>query len=435
VVDEVEAALLVLTSAVMLGGAVLHRAPAKAPPAALLPSVKRFAPAPPPAALALRLPLEMASAWQDLARDGGEAHLLVLRLDKRSLDAQRDRLIELIAKGRAHSRREAPPTSDFWPRAGSDVGLYLVGPNCSYGENWAPVELRRQGNTFTLFVESWRDGHPRTRNAVRRPTYLLRLPGSATLRAGDYRLELIWRDFYQETGTESPCYPLRSTLTGGVRFRLAAPVEAIPRNASLPALREASLAKARPSAAEARASWQPTSEAAGFDLRLQRDLRRGLSVGALDLKMWRESGVVRVAQSVRALEPPVLAKPRANDRIVASILGPNLSSLEAMTQRAVAWQGKAVTLHVDLWRDDGDRAENMISTPLLLVPLELPRKVVDGRRAALPGAYTVRVEWVFLRAKRWDEPYQIESPPAGRAPAWMRELRNNNTASFVMPKP
>jgi hypothetical protein len=401
-------ALLALCAGTGLSGLIFYRAPAAPPAVEGMSSMLRGAPAPleGPARTDPRLPLRMDSTT--LPPPEGEERPLV-----RVLGLPHGAMGELHKEIRSGKRAFEPP------REKAVTGLYLVGPSCNSGEGLWPVELRRRGKTFTLIVESWRDNLDRAENYISRPAHLLNLSASVPLEAGDYRLEVVLRDFFR-SAEEGPCYRLRSVQRGVLPFRVLRAGE--PAKGAEPELHlRGGLKAEKVNAAEARARWQRPW------------------MGVVE-KYWgnpkpcglRGAGVLERDRSQRA-ELPTLNKPTPSSAVHALVLGPYLNRLEEVTLRSVSWQGRVATLRVEAWRSEEPVARNEPYTPILVVPLDLPRDKA-GARHALPGDYTVRVEWVFLRAERLSGPYQVEAPPPARAPAWMKELRERSRATFTIPK-
>jgi hypothetical protein len=130
-------------------------------------------------------------------------------------------------------------------------------------------------------------------------------------------------------------------------------------------------------------------------------------LGAFDLDKWTES----MPKTLDNL--PELQEPAAGDAVYATVLSPSLNSGEWMSLRAIEWKDKEATLHVDLWQDDAGRKDNVISMHYLVVQLQTPGKLEDGKWQTAPGNYSVKVAWTFLRARDYrnpGEPYAPENP-------------------------
>jgi hypothetical protein len=141
----------------------------------------------------------------------------------------------------------------------------------------------------------------------------------------------------------------------------------------------------------------------------------GLRVGTFDLVKWLATN----PHTLGALPAP--APPKAGQPAYAVVLGPSVNTGEWLTLREVAWRGKQATVHVDLWRDNGPRLQNVRYWPLLIVPL-------GSAAGQLPaaGAYEVRVAWNLLRAPTNSDPYVAEDTSAGAAGTLAEGLRSRS---------
>jgi hypothetical protein len=71
--------------------------------------------------------------------------------------------------------------------------VILAGPGLNSGESLTPYRLQRDGVTFTLVLDEWRDNFPRSANVVSRNALAVAL---GDLPAGAYRLRVVIRHFF-----------------------------------------------------------------------------------------------------------------------------------------------------------------------------------------------------------------------------------------------
>ena len=314
------------------------------------------------------------------------------------------------------------------PQESIPPAVLLVGPLCNTGEYWEPVAITREGGRITVEVEGWKDNRPRGANAIRRPAHLLPLATFGTkLAAGDYELRLVWRELFED-GTH---YALKGVREGTVPFKVAAPSATEKDRESPFSLAEKDL-KPVPFEKDPR-GWQlPDSTVVRLFPADQRrstpktDVpRTGVTLaGTFDYAKWK------AAPPLNAL--PSLKAPAVGNPVYAAVLGPELNYGEQMTLRSVTWEGRTVTLAIELWRDSLERTRNVPFFPLLVAPLTLPA-LKHGQILPPSGNYEVRVEWTFLHADAWDRPYTVRKYDVN-PPAWVDALRENGTASFTIPE-
>jgi hypothetical protein len=221
--------------------------------------------------------------------------------------------------------------------------VYLFGPRLDSNQRWCPVALSRQGNRFTLALESWTDDGPRRRNIPHHDCFLLTL---GTLPAGQYELALEWKGFFltynrdKSTGLEQ--YAWTTHKKGKLAFTVAdMAAKEVP---TLDSLVEEKL----PPEAGREYRQMPFFTV----LRLQDGGRKdtpnpGLRVAATDLTQWlarKPANLGDFVQFASAMPPPVHGKYTGG-----VILGPMLSANETMTLREIAWRGTTCILRIDVW--------------------------------------------------------------------------------------
>jgi RNA polymerase sigma factor (sigma-70 family) len=103
-------------------------------------------------------------------------------------------------------------------RAGAMAHLHLVGPMHNSGEVFGPIVLSRRGDTFTLVVESWTDNGGRRRNIRTHDSYLIEL---GDLKAGDYKVEVVWHGFFCDKANSENVYRETQKWTGTLAFHVA----------------------------------------------------------------------------------------------------------------------------------------------------------------------------------------------------------------------
>lgn len=262
------------------------------------------------------------------------------------------------------------------PRPGVHVLVFLVGPLLNDGESWEPSELAREGNTFTLTTTSWRDNRSRRRNVPRRPTILMTL---GELGPGDYELVFTYRGMFQDVEKGEPHHALNALHEGVLPFHVAALPDAEDQAVTLPqgALRVAAIERTEPN------QGRPFAKVYRLPMEAGEGLKPSVRVGSLDLASWARP------QDGGPTGPPQLDPPAKHGPLIACVVGPRLDSMEWMSLAAVTWEGDGVQLTVEVWRDSGERDKNAPYTPLLIVPIDRPRK---------GGTYRVEVEWVTLAA-------------------------------------
>jgi hypothetical protein len=323
----------------------------------------------------------------------------------------------------AGTRSPEPPQESIPP------AVLLVGPLCNSGEYWEPVAITRTGARFTVEVEGWKDNRPRGANAIRRPAHLVLLTAFAgKLPTGDYELRLVWRELFDD-GTH---YSLKGVREGRVPFKVAAPTGTEKDRESPFTLAEKDV-KPVPFGKDPRHWQRPDSTVVRL---FPADQRRrtpktdvpktGVTLaGTFDYAKWK------AAPPLNAL--PSLKAPAAGDPVYAAVLGPELKTREEVTLRSVTWEGRTVTLAIEVWRDSLERTRNVPFFPLLVAPLRLSATPKDGALLPPSGEYKVQVEWTFLHADAWNKPYTLrlydETPPD-----WVAALRKNSTASFTIPE-
>ncbi len=310
------------------------------------------------------------------------------------------------------------------PRSGGLNCIFLLGPELNSAESWGPVALTRSGNTLTLLVESWTDNGGRRRNIISRQAYLLTLPG---LEEGQYELRFVWRGLFRDAAKQREHYAWNSTRAGRMEFRVEKK-DAEQTAGKVVRLADPDLKHFEPAAAERGRLWQRTSNwfrPLGQGKNLNGLPAPGLSVGALDFPAWLQTNPTTLS------DLPRLGVPAATSSLHAVVLGPQLSSGEAMTLREVEWKDKEAILRIELWHDDSPRLKNIPFWPLLVVPLSPPTKMEADRVRLVPGDYTVRVEWSFRRAPTTGGLYVLPDPTKGPAPV-AKDLQEKSEQKFTI---
>jgi hypothetical protein len=292
------------------------------------------------------------------------------------------------------------------PNANSPTVVHLT---TAMGDNYTytvPTALIRKGNTFTLQCEHWYDNGPRDKTYDVKFEYLIAL---GQLPAGVYELRIELQSYLkdmQKGGHENVLYDPGEVKSGSVKFTL----EIESANGVAPELNGL-----KDSAATAeKGSRQLPVRALGTAPR-ENHPEPGIVAGTLDIGTYLKS---------TRLEAPAITPPKASDPLYAVVIGPEVNLAEFATLRGIVWDGKKVTVQVELWRDDGPRKENVPSFPVLVIPLALPR---DASAAA---EYSINVEWTVLRAPRPQAEYLPDSP---ENQAKLKELKN--TVALKIPHP
>jgi len=300
--------------------------------------------------------------------------------------------------------------------------LFLVGPSLSSGQQWAPSRLSLEGQTYTLQMDCWTDDGPRRRNVPSRFAYALDL---GELRAGPYEIQILWRDFFAETGQTAPMYRLRSLKTARLKFSVIRALVGVPgpgqEQAALVGVKEKDFQTREVPAGKS--LWQrPICWQRPMDWNALRSglPAAGLSVGSFNLAAWLP------AKLTQAVNLPPLEAPSADKPAYAVILGPQLNTGEWLTLREVEWQDKRAVLRLDLWRDNEVRKQNQVGSPILVAPLG----ELVGRLAA--GEFTVESQWSLLRAPTNRDPYLPEKPQ-GDAGKLLESLTQRGKQTFKVP--
>ena len=298
---------------------------------------------------------------------------------RRSEDPACEALVQALTDGSSTLRPVQP---------GGQALVFLVGPWLNSGERWEPTSLSLEGNTFSLVITSWRDNGPRRRNVPMKPTVLLSLGEVA---AGDYELAITYRGMFLDVEKKQPRYVMDALQNGPLPFHVLATPEAGGEPATMPqgALRVAAIERTEPNA------QRPDAGTYRLRTRPGEALKPCVQVGTFDLAAWAQTEGGPAA-------PPELAPPADGDVIYACVTGPERNSGEWMSLASVTWTKDGVRLVVEVWRDNGARDRNTLSTPVLVVPLERP---------AAAGTYRVDVEWSTLVAPSTGGLYSPEHDP------------------------
>src|SRR5262249_34880269 len=91
-----------------------------------------------------------------------------------------------------------------------------------------------RGNTFTLVLESWTDNGGRNKNIRTHDSYLIEL---GDLKAGDYKLEVVWHGLLQNREKSENVYRHTQEWQGSMAFHVAAAGDG-PAKGKLPTLEQ-----------------------------------------------------------------------------------------------------------------------------------------------------------------------------------------------------
>jgi len=275
------------------------------------------------------------------------------------------------------------------PQPGTETLLVLAGPVLNTGELWQPSALERKGNTFTLSVDAWTDNGPRRKNAPGRNAFVLSL---GQLPVGEYSLVVHARALLWDFGLNREVYSVTwAGVMGDIRFSvaegagngLAATLEWDGSKLKQPEqLRQLLYQRPRCLTTQGRLGESNGVPKLPY-----------VQVGTFDFAKWlkAQNGAAVLPQ----VEPPSLTGP-----IYVVIFAEEMNSYEWLSLGEVAWQGNEVTIRVDAWRDSGQRDKNVPFHPLLVVPLNMPVLLQDGKPLRVPGNYTVTLERRLLLAEQ-----------------------------------
>jgi hypothetical protein len=284
------------------------------------------------------------------------------------------------------------------PRADTETVMFLVGPELNTGEKWGPAEITLDERTkaITLVVESWTDSGPRRRNVLSRDAYLISL---GKLNPAEYVFRVVSRHYHAEAGPLQP-HALKGLGNAVDKFRVASAKDA--------------------AKSQVFTFWPADLEAAEVPDETKKLLWQVPAYSWLHLAptdLLKAAGRVKVGQfdpdKVEAFltlntksvaGSPDVINPKDNRPAQVTILGPLMNTGEWLTLREVIWSGNKMTVKVDLWRDNGERAKNILFYPVLVVPVTPPGKLAK---------FDVTVEWNTLVAPQSDGLYQ----PTPRAEA------------------
>lgn len=273
-------------------------------------------------------------------------------------------------------------------RSGKSVDLLLVGPVLNSYENVEPVLLQQRDKTFTLLIESWTDNGGRKKNIPARDAHLISL---GMLPAGDYELNIVYRRLFQEDRhLPNTGYVYQGQSHGQLRFYVADAAEAAPKDHKLPSLTEKDLkAVELPDALKSeirQRAWRLQPAVILFDMLKQPEVR----AGTVDLDKWAAGRPARLA------DLPTMEAPNTSSPLYAILAGPAMFNGQTTGVREIVWKDKQVTIRVDVWMDQQERRRAVPHTPVLVVPLQAPKRTVENIVGTVPGDYEVVVEWTIL---------------------------------------
>lgn len=271
-------------------------------------------------------------------------------------------------------------------REGQENWLFVQSPPLGPGQEFVPVSLILALNRLELTADVWAGSevYPPTKPFIgERCGYLFPLP---QLKAGTYRFALRIRRMDSLRNAGGDRWTLGDISQATMELNVSGAEDKDMRDA---ATVSADQLKSEPLAQEGDPArfWQKPLRIATSVMDARRLVALGLAVGTFDADAWLKKGAADF--------PSLENKP--GEPVYATILGPTLNSGEWMSLREIVWTGRSCELHVEVWRDDGDRAKNIIFNPVLVVPLgKLPAIAQDGKADA--GEFTIRVVWTGLRA-------------------------------------
>lgn len=302
--------------------------------------------------------------------------------------------------------------------------LYLAGPVLDMGMAWGPARLTRQGNTFTLLLESWLDDGPRRKNIPFRPFYTLAL---GDLPSGDYTIQVLHRSLMNHYEQKTGLYQVEGVQTATLKFSIRRALsEAIgPKTdfSSLPHMPASALNKKEIPTVWKGNRWQrPWFTGRTLDRNANPTAPPELHVGTFDLSTWLGN-----PPAEKPVPLPDLKAPQGTLPNQAIVLGPTLQTGEKMTLSAIEWQENHMILHVDLYRDHEPRKQNLPFQPLMVVP-------VGGQGGRLlPGDYEVQVRWTLLRAQTIRDPYTGEDIQRDKeAATFLETLKKRSEKKFCI---
>jgi RNA polymerase sigma factor (sigma-70 family) len=283
------------------------------------------------------------------------------------------------------------------------LDVLTVSPTHNSGESWEPVRLYRKGDVFTLVLESWTDDRGRLRNVTSRTASLVRLAHlDGALPAGEYKLRLVWRTMYREFANPTQQFTISEQSVGELGFMVYEEGAKGKGKAALATLAEKDLQKSALTDAERAQKYQRPVNVTEGKISTSKDLKIGefnVRAGTFNLAGWNQK------------EVPQLAAATVASPLYASILGPQLTTSDAVRLREIRWKDRTVTLCVELFHDQEGRKKYYEYHPILVVPLQPP---MEKANRTVAGDYVVEVEWIHLSAETNRQPYTVTKTTIAR---------------------